>query len=124
MGLRRIGARLLIALTALALAAAAQSSVAFAAPGWTAPANFTLPAGATPSGVQIAYQTGGTATVAYLQVISVTPPIQTALHIGTIAPGGTYQEQLQIASTSTSIPASVSLAEAPDGAAVVEYSAF
>jgi hypothetical protein len=32
-----------------------------------------------------------------------------------------YQEQLRIASTSTSIPTDVALAEAPSGAAVVEW---
>jgi PKD repeat protein len=85
--------------------------------------NYPLPANAYPGSVSIAYQSGGTATVAYVEVVS-TVPLQTVLHVGVIPPGGTYQEQLRIASTTTSIPAEVRLAEAPDGAAVVEWTAL
>jgi len=94
---------------------------ASATPGWTAPTNFPLPANALPSTVHIAYQSGGTATIAYLELVSITP-LQTALHVGVVPPGGAYQEQLRIASETNSIPADVKFAEAPDGAAVVQWS--
>ncbi len=94
---------------------------ATATPGWTAPANFPLPANALPSTVHIGYQSGGTATVAYLELVS-SSPLQIVLHVGVIPPGGAYQEQLRIASETNSIPADVEFAEAPDGAAVVQWS--
>jgi hypothetical protein len=96
---------------------------ALAAPGWTPPVNFAVPANAVAQSVQIAYRSGGTATVAYLELVSQTP-LQTVLHVGVIPPGGSYQEQLRIPSTANAIPADVSLAEAPNGAAVVEWAAL
>ena len=101
-------------------AAAARPATAAASPGWTGAAGFTVPANAALSSLHIAYQTGGTATVAYLEVVSPSP-LQTVLHVGVIPPGGTYQEQLRIPSTATAIPADVALAEAPSGAAVVQW---
>jgi PKD domain len=95
-------------------------ATAGAAPGWSVPTTFPLPSNAFSSSVHIGYQTGGTATLAYLEVASESP-IQTVLHIGVVTPGGGYQEQLRIASTSISIPTDLSFAEAPDGAAVVEW---
>jgi hypothetical protein len=100
--------------------ACALTSAALASPGWSAPSNFTLPANAPASLAHVAYQSGGTATVAYVELVSQSPP-QTVLHVGVIPPGGGYQEQVRIASTSTSIPADVALAEGPDGTAVVEW---
>ena len=97
--------------------------MAIATPGWTSPANFTLPANASPYWLHVAYQTGGTATIAYLEVVSQSP-LQTVLHVGVIPPGGSYQEQMRIPSTSASYPVDISLAQAPDGAAVVEWAAL
>ena len=74
-----------------AYAVAVAPAGANASPGWTAPANFSLPSGAQPGILRIAYQTGGTATVAYIELVSPTPPIQTVLHVGVIPPGGGYQ---------------------------------
>jgi PKD domain len=93
---------------------------ALALPGWTAPVDFPVPANALASTVQIGYQSGGTATLAYLELVSQVP-LQTVLHVGVIPPGGSYQEQLRITSSVTSIPTDVTLAEAPDGAAVLEW---
>ena len=76
------------------------------APGWTPPANFNLPTGATPSDTYVAYQAGGAATVAYLQIVSLSP-VQTALHVGVIPPGGSYRQQFEVDSTSTSLPAAL-----------------
>jgi hypothetical protein len=98
-------------------------SAALASPGWSAPRDFSLPGKPFGSTVQIGYQAGGTATIAYLEVVSFTP-LQTVLHAGVVPPGGVYQEQMQIASTINSIPADVKLAEAPDGAAVLQWSAL
>lgn len=111
--------RFVIAAAALALLAALPS-VAAAAPGWTVPTSFPLPANALASSAHVGYQTGGTATIAYLEVVSESP-IETVLHVGVIPPGGSYQEQLRIASTSTALPANLAFAEAPDGAAVLEW---
>lgn len=120
----RRGAYVGVIVSILAFAAAVAPAAANASPGWTAPANFSLPSGALPGSLQIAYQSGGTATVAYIQLVSTTLPYQTVLHVGVIAPGSGYQEQLRIASTSTSLPLNIALAEAPDGAAVVEWAAL
>jgi hypothetical protein len=83
---------------------------------WTPAAAYPLPAGATggATSTEIAYATGGVATVAYIDAGS-------TLHVGTITPGSGYDEQLNIPATSTASPAAVALAEAPDGTAVVEW---
>jgi hypothetical protein len=81
---------------------------------------FSLPGKPFGSTAQIAYQAGGIATVAYLEVTSLSP-LETSLHVGVIAPGGAYQEQLQLVSTPSSVPADVKLAVAPNGAAVLEW---
>lgn len=112
-----------IGVLALCAAWTAQLSPALAAPGWTAPANYPVPANAAASTVHIGYASGGIATVAYLEIVS-TSPVQTVLHVGVIPPGGSYQEQLRIPSTSTLLPADVNLAEAPDGAAVVQWASL
>ncbi len=91
-----------------------------ASPGWSAPNDFALSGVPSDSTVQIGYQTGGTATVAYLEVVSLAP-IETVVHVGVIAPGGSYQEQLRIASSTNSIPSQIGFAEAPDGAAVLQW---
>jgi hypothetical protein len=93
------------------------------APAWTAPAPFPLPStDTTATDTSIAYQSGGIATIAYPQIISVSPTISTVVHVGVIAPGGGYTEQLTIPSSTGRYPDEVSLAVAPDGAAVLEYS--
>jgi hypothetical protein len=91
--------------------------------GWTAPVDFALPANATAQTARVTYQSDGTATVAYLELVSQSP-LQTVLHVGIIPPGGSYQEQLRIPSTSTAVPAGLALAEAPSGAAVLEWTAL
>lgn len=120
--------RFLIALTVLAgicFGGTALPGATLASPGWSAPGDFPLPAKEPGSlgqtGYQIAYQAGGTATIAYLEVLSLAP-LQTVLHAGVLPPGGTYSEQLRIASTAGSIPAEAKLAEAPSGAAVLQWS--
>lgn len=101
---------------------AAVLAAALATPGWTAPRTVSLPTNAFPQSADIAYGPGGTATLAYVQVLS-TSPISTVLHVGVIPPGGTYHEQLRVPSTSTAIPLQPYLAEAPNGAAVVGWMA-
>ena len=122
--MRRLLVLCLLVPAGLGVGAAACSSFALASPGWTAPGNFPLPAKEPGSlgqtGYQIGYQAGGTATIVYLEVLSL-GPLQTVLHAGVIPPGGAYQEQLRIASTAGSIPAEAKLAEAPSGAAVLEW---
>jgi hypothetical protein len=107
---------------AIALGAASAPS-ALAASGWTPPINFPLPANATAQTARVAYDSTGTATVAYLELVSQSP-LQTVLHAGIIRPGGSYQEQLRIPSTSTAVPVGLALAEAPTGAAVLEWTAL
>jgi hypothetical protein len=99
------------------------SSSALASAGWTAPIDFPLPSNALAQTARMTYESGGTATVAYLELVSQSP-LQTVLHVGIIPPGGSYQEQLRIPSTSTAVPAGLALAEAPDGAAVVEWQSY
>jgi hypothetical protein len=111
---------LVTVLSGLSACAIALPVGALAAPGWSVPGDFPVPANATPSSVDVGYQTGGTATISYLELASLVPP-QIVLHVGVIAPGGSYQEQLQIPSSADSIPVDAELAEAPDGAAVLEW---
>jgi PKD domain len=96
----------------------ATPALALATPGWSAPGEIGVPSGALAA--NITYASGGTATIAYVQITSQSP-LATALHVGVIAPGGIYVDQLTIPSTANALPASVSLSEAPDGAAVIEY---
>jgi PKD domain len=109
------------ALVAMCVGVTIAASSTLASPGWSAPADYPLPGKSFGSTSQIGYQAGGTATIAYLEVISLSP-LQTVLHAGVVPPGGAYQEQLRIASAANSIPADVRLAEAPDGAAVLQWS--
>lgn len=98
---------------------------ASAAPEWVAPTNFPVPSSdrfeATPGADQVAYQNGGIANEAFLQIQSLSP-LQTTLHIGAMAPGGGYSDQLTIASGEGGIPTSAQIAVAPDGAAVAAWS--
>lgn len=112
-----------VAMATASVGLSAGASAAPAAPAWTAPIDYPFPADAPPSEFSIAYQSGGIATVAYVQLLSESP-LQTILHVGTIAPGGTYHEQLTIKWTSTLVPGDVTLAEAPNGAAVVGWVAY
>jgi hypothetical protein len=112
-----------LALACVCAVAIALVSVASASPGWSVPNDFALPGTPFNSGAQIGYQTGGTATVAYLEVVSFAP-LETVVHVGVIAPGGSYQEQLRIASSADSIPSDVKFAGAPDGAAVLQWVAL
>lgn len=100
-------------------------ATASAAPGWVAPLNFPVPStdlsiGGLQGQDQVLYQNGGIATEAFLQVESISP-VQTTLHVGTLAPGGSYSDQLTIASSEDSIPLSVQIAVAPNGAAVATW---
>lgn len=94
-----------------------------AASGWTAPGLYPLPASASEPFTDVGFQSGGTATLAYLEVAS-TSPLQTVLHAGTIAPGAAYEEQLRTPSSSANTPVDLALREAPDGAAVLEWTAL
>jgi hypothetical protein len=96
----------------------AAPAAALAAPGWSAPKSVGIPSGVAAE--KIAYASGGVATVAYIQITSQTP-LTTALHVGVIAVGGSYVDELTIPSTANALPGDVSLSEAPDGAAVMEY---
>jgi hypothetical protein len=91
---------------------------------WVAPVNFAVPTTDLFEGAaaedQIAYQNGGTATEAFIQLTSLAPPA-TVLHIGTMSPGGGYSDQLVLPSTTEAIPEDVKLAVAPDGAAVAGW---
>jgi len=113
-----VAAVVLAYVSALAFASAAEAQPG---PAWTAGAQYPLPAGVAAAQSEILYQAGGTATLAYLQTTS-TSPLQTVLHVGTIAPGAGYQQQTAVSSTSTSIPVGFALAVAPSGAAVLEWS--
>jgi hypothetical protein len=107
------------ALLALLLSASAASAAE-----WVAPVNFPVPSadfnGGSPGEDQIAYQNGGTATEAFIQVLS-GAPLETVLHIGTLPPGGSYADQLTIASIENAIPTAVEIAVAPNGAAVAGW---
>ncbi len=110
---------LLLALLTLLLLAPAAS-----AGEWVAPVNFPVPSadffGGSPGEEQIAYQNGGTATEAFIQLASLAP-VATVLHVGAMPPGGGYSDQLTIASSEDAIPAAVKIAVAPDGAAVAGW---
>jgi len=101
-------------------------ATACAAPEWVTASNFPVPAddvsvGGGQSQTQVLYQDGGIATLAFLQVESISPTVQSTLHVGTIAPGGSYSEQLTIPSSEAGTPAGVQIAVAPDGAAVATW---
>ncbi len=98
---------------------------ACAAPEWVAPVNFSVPGSDTFEGKptaqdQVVYQDGGVLDEAFLQIGSVAP-LQTTLHIGTMPPGGSYSDQLTIASSEGAYPISAQIAVAPDGAAVAAW---
>ncbi|MGH2875096.1 MAG: PKD domain-containing protein [Solirubrobacteraceae bacterium] len=118
---RRWPGRTVLLAALLAGIVAATPVAATAAPGFTAPITYPLPSGATAGETQVGYAAGGITTIAWLQIVSTSPVYDTVLHAGVIAPGGAYVEQLQIPSTSTSVPIGFQLAEAPNGAAVLEY---
>ena len=105
-------------LTLLLLAPAASAGE------WVAPVNFPVPSadsfGGSPGEDQIAYQNGGTATEAFIQIASLSP-LATVLHVGAMPPAGGYSDQLTIASSEGAIPAAVKIAVAPDGAAVAGW---
>ena len=83
----------------------------WASGAWTAVDPYALPAGAVAGSAQLGFATGGVATLAYLDSAG-------ELHAGTVAPGSAYAEQLALPGVTA-----LSLAEAPDGAAVLEWSA-
>jgi PKD repeat protein len=100
-------------------------ATASAAPDWVAPFNFSVPLtdvsiGGIQGQDQILYQNGGIATEAFLQVESISP-IHTTLHVGTLAPGGSYSDQLTIPSSEGAIPVGVQIAVASSGAAVATW---
>jgi PKD repeat protein len=109
----------LVGLTA-ALALLALPQAASASPGWVAPVNFPVPSIAFNGADEVRYQTGGIATEAFLQIESLAP-LRTTAHFGTVAPGGSYAEELTIPSTESSIPVEPQVAVAPDGAAVATW---
>lgn len=71
----------------------------------------------------VAYQNGGVATEAFLEVPSLSP-LRTVLHVGTLAPGGSYADQLTIPSVEGAIPTGAQIAVAPDGAALATWVEF
>jgi len=115
--------RILLAIAIVVGVATLPAAAAAAAPGWTAPRSFALPANAYLPSVVIAYGPGGTATVAYFDLISQSPPV-TTLHIGVIPPGRTYHDELQVPTTSTAIPLNPEISEAPNGATVVAWPVY
>lgn len=81
----------------------------WASGAWTAVDPYALPAGAVAGSAQLGFATGGVATLAYLDSAG-------ELHAGTISPGSAFAEQLAVPGASA-----LSLAEAPDGAAVLGW---
>jgi PKD domain len=114
--------------TALAVAlwlALALPAAASAAPEWAAAVSFPVPAsdvfeGKPSTPPQIAYQNGGVATEAFLEIASLSP-LKTAFHVGAMAPGSAYADQLTVASSETGVPAGGSIAVAANGAAVAVW---
>jgi hypothetical protein len=102
----------LVAGAAFGLAPAASAS-----PGWTAPSPFPTPLGETITQAATGFATGGTATVAFIETGSGAP----VLHVGTVAPGAGYAEQLSLGGSGGAAPVSLSLAVAGDGAAVLAW---
>jgi hypothetical protein len=82
----------------------------WASGAWTPVDPYALPAGALAGSAQLAFGTGGVATAAYLDSAG-------ELHAGTVAPGSAFAEQLAVPGATA-----LSLAEAPDGAAVLAWS--
>ncbi|MDQ8046969.1 MAG: PKD domain-containing protein [Patulibacter sp.] len=109
-----------MALTTTALFAAAAAPHAALAADWTPSTAAPTPGSNAQltTGVNTAYQDGGTATQTFIDV-TLGPPPSTVAHIGTRTPGGAFAEQLTIPSTQTALPSDAALAVAPNGAAVV-----
>jgi PKD repeat protein len=113
MRLRSIALAAILALLLLA-------STASASPAWTPSIAFPVPGNVFEGQDVVRYQDGGIATEAFVEVDSLMP-LRTVLHVGTLAPGGSYSEQLTIPSSEEAVPESVHLAVTPDGAAVVTW---
>lgn len=95
---------------------------AFGSPGWVAGRGFPLPAEATAGASEVLYQSGGTATEAFVHFATLTPPyVPSTVHVGVVPPGGAYEDQLVISSTASTFPVGVKIAVAPDGAAVATW---
>lgn len=111
------------AVVALLGASAIVPAAASAAPGWAPAVTFPVPGNAYGGQDEVRYQNGGIATEAFLEVPSLSP-LKTILHIGTLAPGGSYADQLTIPSVEGAIPTGAEIAVAPDGAAVASWVEF
>ena len=108
------------AVLVLLLASAIVPSAASATPDWAPAVNFPVPGNAYGGQDEVRYQNGGIATEAFLEVQSLSP-LHTILHVGTLAPGGSYADQLTIPSVEGAIPTGAQIAVAPNGAAVAAW---
>lgn len=114
--------RRVIAVAVALLVLAGVPASASGTPGWVAGRSFPLPGEATAGNGEVRYQSGGTATEAFVHLASLTPPTApTAVHVGVVVPGRAYEDQLVIPSTATTFPVGVKIAVAPDGAAVAAW---
>jgi hypothetical protein len=119
----RSSASLLLAFAGmLALLSPAAAS---AVPEWAPTVNFPVPASDRFEGnpfmpPEVAYQAGGIANEIFLEIQSLSP-LTTTLHIGTMAPGGSYSDQLAIPSSEGAVPTEAAIAVAPNGAAVAAW---
>jgi PKD domain len=104
----------------VALTSAAVPAAASAAPGWAPAVTFGVPGNAFGGQDEVRYQNGGIATEAFLELASEVP-LRTQVHVGTVAPGGSYTDQLVIPSSLEAIPAGVQIAVAGNGAAVAGW---
>lgn len=111
--------RLLVPLLVLA-ALGAGAPAALADPDFLPAADYPL--GLTlGSAPPVAFSDGGQATGAWIEVVQISPPIRTVLHVASRPVGGVFSDELTLPSTPTAVPADVKLAVAPNGAAVVAW---
>lgn len=96
---------------------------ASAAPDWAPAVTFPVPGSAFHGQDAVAYQNGGVATEAFLEVPSLSP-LRTVLHLGALTPGGSYTDQFTLPSVEGAIPTGAQIAVAPDGAAVATWVEF
>jgi PKD domain len=102
----------------ITVGALAAAPAALAAPGWTPASAIPIPTISPVVQTQLGYQTGGAATLAFIEDDG---PGDNTLYAGTTVPGEAFQLQLAEGATGGLSPSEVSLAVAPGGAAVLAW---
>jgi hypothetical protein len=103
----------------LAIVLATLPTAAFAAPGWTEPTPIDFFGNIPPA---VGFADGAVEFVAHVEAEGTADDVQSRLIVTRRGPGETEAtEELRITSTTTAVPAAVTMAVAPSGAAVIAF---